>query len=105
MAVISADFGGTRIKLGIVQESKLLASAKLTAQPNKSTKENLDELSQVVQLLLKENEISRSELTGIGLSFPSIVDSDANQVLSKYVKYTDADKFDFNRWSKEEWQL
>jgi glucokinase len=105
MAVIAVDLGGTRIKFGVVEEGKLLATAKLKAQPNRSTRDNLDEINHAVKLMMKENRIDEDTLTGIGLSLPSIVNSDTNKVISRYVKYNDAHDFDFNKWAHEEWNL
>ncbi|MEJ7678167.1 MAG: hypothetical protein WKG06_09950 [Segetibacter sp.] len=81
MAVITADLGGTRIKLGIVQEGKLLATARLEAQPYSSTEQNLEEINRAVELLINEIAIPRNKLSGIGLSLPSIVNSDTNRVV------------------------
>lgn len=97
--------GGTRVKLGFIEEGKLLFTSKLEAQPDKDIEENLNIVSHEVQRLLNSHSVSRRELGGIGISFPCIVDSHSNRVLSNYVKYKDAHQFDFNAWADEHWDL
>ncbi len=36
---------------------------------------------------------------------PSIIDTNNNKVVSRYVKYHDAHLFDFNKWAAETWNL
>ncbi|MEO6221410.1 MAG: ROK family protein [Ginsengibacter sp.] len=105
MAVIAIDMGGTRIKFGIIGEGgNIISIAKLEATPDESIETNLRQISNRITALLSEKNISREQLKAIGISVPSIVDEN-NRVLSRYVKYTDANEFDFNLWAKNEWSL
>lgn len=105
MAVIAMDMGGTKIKFGIVDnEGKIIANSKLEATPDESIEKNLAQLNKCITVLLSEKNISQGQLQAIGISVPSIVDNN-NRVLSRYVKYTDANEFDFNAWAKREWNL
>lgn len=105
MAVIAIDMGGTRIKFGIVDsEGKIIVHSKLEATPNESIEKNLAQINKCVATLLLEKSISEDQLHAVGISVPGIVDNN-NHVLSRYVKYTDANDFDFNAWAKREWNL
>jgi glucokinase len=105
MAVIAMDMGGTRIKFGIIEEGgNIISISKLEAAPNESIEKNLDQINNCIAALLSEKNIQQEKLKAIGISVPSIVD-DNNRVLSRYVKYTDANEFDFNFWAKKEWGL
>lgn len=105
MITVAVDLGGTRIKLGFIKDGKLLFTYKLEAQPNKTIQETLEEVSLHVEQLLKEHSLSQRDLGGIGISFPGIVNSRANRVVSKYVKYTNAHEFDFTAWGAMRWDL
>ncbi|MEO6453423.1 MAG: ROK family protein [Ginsengibacter sp.] len=105
MAVIAIDMGGTRIKFGIIGDGgNIISLSTLEATPNESIEKNLSSISQNITTLLSEKNISRSQLKAIGISVPGIV-NDNNRVVSRYVKYTDANDFDFNVWAKNEWGL
>jgi len=105
MAIIAMDMGGTSIKVGIIGEGgNIISISKLEAAPNDGIEKNLNQISKYIAQILSEKNISRVQLKAIGISVPSIVD-DNNRVLSRYVKYTDANEFDFNSWAKKEWGL
>lgn len=105
MVTIAADLGGTRIKLGIIKDSEILATAKLESRASESIEDNLSSISLAAKTLLLQLDISLGELKGIGLSFPGIVDSMHSRVLSQYEKYKNAYGFDFKAWALQEWGL
>jgi glucokinase len=106
MAAIVMDMVGTRIKFGIINEGgNIISISKLEAAPNESIEKILDQINTCIAALLSEKKISGKQLKAIGISVPSIVDTNTNRVLSRYVKYTDANEFDFNSWAKKEWGL
>jgi glucokinase len=105
MTAIAVDVGGTKIKIGILSNGKFLATAKLEALPSETIEVNLKIINNEVKALLEKHAIPVQELTGIGLSFPGIVDSQQKKVLSKFVKYRNASAFDFKEWARQEWNL
>lgn len=106
MAAIAIDFGGTQIKFGIIEsDGTILASGKVDAIAEDSIIKSLDLVSECVRGLLKNHNLSGVILAGAGIALPSIIDPVNNRVLSKYVKYTDANDFDFNAWGRNEWNL
>ncbi|WP_194777906.1 ROK family protein [Pararhodonellum marinum] len=100
---IVADLGGTRIKIGLIKDGSILKSTLIDAIPGKSIENCLDLISRSAKQLLLELAISKKDIGGIGLSFPGIVDSKKKLVISDYVKYKNAQNFDFNHWAKEKW--
>jgi len=103
MAILTIDFGGTRIKYGIIERGgNIIAVDQARALPESSIEDNLKMISQQALLSFKEHFYSHT-LSGVGIALPSIVDTQANRVVSRYVKYTSALAFDFNDWAKREW--
>lgn len=105
MAVITIDLGGTTIKLGIVNEGIVVAQATIKSGADGTIEQNLQQASVEMRKLLKEKKNPKEKLSGVGISFPGIVDAKQNKVVSNYVKYKGADKFNFDKWAKDEWQL
>lgn len=101
-AGIGIDMGGTRIKMGLVSSGKLLASKKIEASAHISLKDRLVEIEKEVDEILNENNISP---IGIGIAFPGIVDSNQDKILSKYVKYPDAQSVDLHQWAWDNWRI
>lgn len=99
---IGVDMGGTRIKIGLVHNGKLIADATIPAEAHGKLIDRLKEVADKVDELL--NKVSAVPV-GIGIALPSIIDHVRSKVLSKYVKYTDAQDFDFAKWAKERWNI
>jgi len=101
MAVIALDLGGTRIKFGLADQGQLLASKTLEVPSSESFAAVLPIIEQQIEQLLQET--GRVSLDGIGMAFPTIVDSDRMQLLYKYVKYNDANDLNLRAWAQEKW--
>jgi glucokinase len=103
MTSITIDLGGTTIKLGIVSKGIVVTHTKLKAENDGTIQENLQRACVAIHELLKD--LSSKEFSGIGISFPGIVDANRNRVISDYVKYRGANQFDFDKWASDQWQL
>jgi glucokinase len=101
MPVIALDLGGTRIKFGLVEGERLLNSATITVPSSDSFAAVLPVIEQQIGSMLEA--AGASSLEGIGMAFPTIVDSDRMRLLYKYVKYNDANDLDLTGWAKEKW--
>lgn len=99
---IGVDMGGTRIKIGLVRQGKLLADATIPASSHVNLKDRLAEIADKVDQLLKDHNAVPA---GIGIAFPGIVDSSRRKILSKYVKYPDAQDVDFIQWANDRWKI
>jgi glucokinase len=100
MAVIALDLGGTRIKFGLVENGQMLASANVAVSSERFAGAMPVIESQVEKLLA---EVGKENIEGIGMAFPTIVDSDRMRLLYKYVKYNDANDLDLAGWAKSTW--
>lgn len=91
------DFGGTRLKLGLISAGNIIYEENLPARSSGGLESNL--------LFVKKHitEISNRmniQVAGVGICFPGIVDFDRKKVLSNYVKYPDAHLIDLPQWFK-----
>lgn len=94
--------GGTRIKLGLLDEGgNLLETEILPAKSDRTMEVRLSELVEDINRILCDNY----KLLGIGIAFPGVVDNINNKILSKYVKYTDAHKTNLNDWAEINWNV
>ena len=100
---IGIDMGGTRIKMGLVdEEGNLRKMQSFEARSGRSMDNVLKDLSVPVNELCSDKEY---RVGGIGIAFPGIVDPGKKKVLSDYVKYPGAGQTDFGAWGKENWAL
>lgn len=99
---LGIDMGGTRIKLGLLdEEGDLLETEMLPAKSDRSMEVRLNELVEDINRILSD----KYKLLGIGIAFPGIVDHTNNKILSEYVKYADAHKADLNFWAETNWSV
>jgi glucokinase len=101
-AGIAVDMGGTKIKIGLVHDGNVIAQSTLEASSHISLMSRLEETADKVDQLLSE---SNAEPIGIGIAFPGTIDNIQHKVLSRYVKYPDAQDVDFGHWSNARWNI
>lgn len=94
--------GGTRIKTGLVKDGLLVDVSAIPASSHASLTERLVEITAEINRLLKKHNARPS---GLGLAFPGIVNSDTKKILSRYVKYRDAQSVDLVEWAMREWNI
>jgi glucokinase len=99
---IGVDMGGTKIKIGLVSGGKLVESTHTEALAHETLAERLTEIGNGVDRLLQKHG---SKPSGIGIAFPGIVDSDRMKILSRYVKYPDAQEVNLPGWAMERWGI
>ena len=105
MPVITVDFGGTNIKLGIIEGDTLLSYRKIPAESYNGIRPQLDRVKNEILGMKKETALKDNALTALGLAFPGIVDPHKKKVLSTNKKYDDAVNVDFPVWSRESFGL
>jgi predicted NBD/HSP70 family sugar kinase len=101
MPSIALDLGGTRIKMGLVENGTLLASENLAIPSSDSFAAVLPLIETQVNKMMAASGVK--SIDGIGMAFPTIVDSDRMRLLYKYVKYNDANDVDLAGWAKSTW--
>ena len=99
---ITVDMGGTKIKLGLIHDGKVVAHSSLAASAHITLVTRLGQIADKADELVAEYD---AEPVGIGIAFPGIVDNIRNRILSKYVKYPDAQDVDFPRWALDRWNV
>lgn len=101
---IGIDLGGTVIKIGLVQGSEIVAEARMDAFSSNGLAPTLPLMEDRINAMLLQHGIDHSQLSGIGLAFPGLVDSRARKVLSTNKKYDDAARLDLQEWANQKWQ-
>jgi glucokinase len=105
MLTLGVDLGGTIIKAGIHDGQHLLVSGSVDAASGNGLQGNLPVIEKMLTGMMEERKIPVSEILGIGFSFPGLVDSFLNRVLSTNKKYDDAPDIDLTRWAKKTFGL
>ncbi len=101
-AAIGIDMGGTRIKIGLVYNGEIVATSVIQSSAHVSLEERLEDIAEDVDQLLKKN---KCRPTGVGIAFPGIVDTDENKILSRYVKFPDAQRVNLSEWAQRQWGI
>lgn len=99
---ITVDMGGTKIKLGLIHDGVVVAHSTLAASAHINLVTRLGQIADKADELLAEYN---AEPAGIGIAFPGIVDNIRYRILSKYVKYPDAQDVDFSGWARDRWNI
>lgn len=102
---ITIDFGGTNIKLGLIEDGSVAAKSSIPAYSEQGLKPRLPDVMDAVRALLRQADVEMSVCRGVGLALPGIVDADRRELLSVPEKYTDAVGFDFCGWVEEAFGL
>jgi glucokinase len=101
--IISIDAGGTRIKIGLIQNEHIIARRSIHAVSGDGLGPRLPVIEQEVKQLIADYGISHDDLQGVGLSIPGIVDVKKMKVLEIHGKYADIRKLDLQEWAKKKW--
>jgi len=99
------DLGGTKIKLGLVKDGKILCTADTDANSKNGLSERLSVIKNLMNDLLAQSGINLNAVAGIGISIPGIVDSKQKKILSIDNKFNDAPALDLSAWAYENWQI
>ncbi|MGH7951094.1 MAG: ROK family protein [Limisphaerales bacterium] len=105
MTVLACDLGGTRMKIGIVRDGRVLAQTTEPANSKTGLAPGLPALKNAWLRLLGELKIAVRDCAGISVAFPSLVDAKSSRILAEYGKYADAINFDFPAWAQKEFNL
>ncbi len=95
---IGIDVGGTRIKIGAIINDEIKDSKIV----NVESKNNFETMMESVEIAINEIcvglNISSENITGIGVTFPGIVDAKQSKVVATNDKYDSAKNFDWKKW-------
>ncbi|MBR3791799.1 MAG: ROK family protein, partial [Clostridia bacterium] len=73
---IGIDLGGTNIGVGIVDDNgKIIAKSSVPTNAKRGYSEIVKDMARLSKKLLKENNISESDIKGVGIGCPGTVDT------------------------------
>jgi len=98
------DLGGTKIKLGLVENGALLSVADVDSHSQKGLAERLPVIKELMNALLQQHHVEVKDISGAGIAIPGIVDSKQKKILSIDNKFNDAPSLDLSKWIYECWQ-
>lgn len=105
MTVLAADMGGRRIKLGLVRDGAVIAMQVLPADSDRPLQERLSHVAKTLRELCVQHGVSPTNWAGIGLSYPSLIDTDNCRILDHFGKYGEASELDLPKWARREFGL
>jgi glucokinase len=105
MTILACDLGGTRIKLGLVNQGSLIGYETMPAHSDQSLHSRLDPLAKAFLRICSEQHVPLAGCAGLGISFPSLVDLASGRILDEHGKYRDAPQLDLPRWAKNTFGL
>lgn len=94
---IAVDCGGTHIKIALLQDGAVLASAVID---NTNRASDMDAILAQSAALLESRGVEKKDVLGMGLSLPGIVDHRNGKLVSINGKYEWGMGFDFGAWAK-----
>jgi glucokinase len=101
MIALAGDFGGTRIKLGVVRDDALVANETLPVQADISFSAQLALVGSALHRLCATFNIPPESAAGFGVSFPSIIEPNTARIADEYGKHRDAVGFDLRTWTRK----
>jgi len=105
MTILACDLGGTRMKIGVVHDGRVLAQTTEPANSKAGLAPGLPALKSAWLRLLSDLKLEVRDRTGISVAFPSLVDVSSGRVLAEYGKYADAMDLDLRAWAQTELNL
>lgn len=105
MKALAMDLGGTRLKIGLVDDGKIVKDTVIPANSSNGLIPRLPAIVVSVNKLLKDTKTEQGDLSGLGISVPGIVDTHDMRVLSINKKFEDISEIDFNAWSQNNWGI
>jgi glucokinase len=105
MISLAADFGGTRIKLGVVRDGVVIAQSVIPAESGRHLTERLEAIAAGLETICGQAGIALSECDGLGFSYPSIIDRRTARILDHFGKFGDASAVDLRSWAEQRLHL
>lgn len=101
MNYIGIDLGGTRIKIGLINDGNLIDSQILPAKSVEGLASHFPLIDKVIEQILKTHSIL--SLEGIAMAFPGLVNPIEKKVLSTNGKYDDAIELNLSEYYQKKW--
>lgn len=78
---LGIDLGGTNIKGGIIEEDRVLIRKSVKTQSEKGYLTVINNIVELCENLLSDCKMSVSQIEGIGIALPGMIDSKAGEVI------------------------
>ena len=105
MTILACDLGGTRMKIGVVRDGKVLVQTTAPSNSKAGLAPCLPVLKAAWLRLLNELKLAVADCAGISVAFPSLIETKSGLVLAEYGKFADAMSIDLRAWAEKEFQL
>ena len=98
MITFALDIGGTRMKLALLEDGKIVKESMVKSHRFDTYQSNLDKAEAEGRKMMAEMGIDR--IDGLGIAFPGLVNPKEKVVVSSNKKFVDAVGFDLKGWVK-----
>jgi glucokinase len=105
MISLAADFGGTRIKLGLVKDGNVVVQSVIPAESDRHLSERLEAVAAGFERLGEQAGLGIAQCDGVGFSYPSIIDRRNARIMDHFGKFGDASAIDLRGWSEQRLHL
>ncbi len=105
MTTLAVDFGGRRIKLGLMEDGAVRAQQVLPARAEVPLPMRLSAVATALRDLCQQHALRPESCAGIGLAYPSIIDTEHARILDHFGKFGDASACDLHAWARAEFGL
>lgn len=105
MITLAADIGGTSVKVGLIEDARVLARERVPIAVRSRLEPLLDSLAQRWRGMLTGAGRDPHEAAAVALAFAGVVDARSCRVVSTNEKFTDAPSLDLRQWAQETMQL
>lgn len=102
MNVLACDLGGTRMKIGVVGDGRVLAHTVEPANSQLGLAPRLPVLKAAWLRLLGGVKLTVADCAGVTVAFPSLVDNATGRVFLQGGKFDDAQGLDLRAWARAE---
>ena len=105
MTALACDFGGRRIKLGVVRDGRVLAHDVIPAESDQPLVERLPVVADALLSLCRTCQIRLADCRGLSIAYPSVIDVPRARVVDEFGKFGDVSQLDLRAWCREYMQL
>jgi glucokinase len=102
MSTLAVDFGGRRIKLGLVADGVVIAQAVFPSQADQPLRTQLGTVADALKQLCEEQGTKPGACAGVAFAYPSIIDVPRARILDHFDKFGDAASLDLRAWAHEQ---
>jgi glucokinase len=102
---LAVDFGGRRIKLGLVNDGTVVAQNVIPAQADKPLAMRLEAVAKALEQVCAQVNIPVDQCSGLGISYPSIIDTRQARIMDHFGKFGDAGTINLRAWAWETFRL